>query len=75
MVSIVDLVNLIGSYFGREFRLETSAIAEGGTKVRCPDISKLTALGYKPKVPLAEGIVRTIEWYVANPIDSENSLL
>lgn len=40
--------------------------AEGGTPRRCPDIAKMRALGYDPRVSLAEGVRRTVDWYLAN---------
>ena len=33
---------------------------------RCPDISKLAGLGYKPRVPLDEGLQPTLDWYWRN---------
>jgi nucleoside-diphosphate-sugar epimerase len=30
---------------------------------RCPDISKLARLSYKPRVPLREGLPPTLDWY------------
>jgi nucleoside-diphosphate-sugar epimerase len=35
----------------------------GGTPRRCPDISKLAKLGYKPRVPLDQGLKPTLDWY------------
>jgi len=43
--------------------LRPSATPAGSTARRCPDISKLAALGYKPRVPLDEGLVPTLKWY------------
>ena len=40
--------------------------AAGGTPRRCPDISKLARLGYKPRVPLDEGLKPTLDWYWRN---------
>lgn len=40
--------------------LEPSEAPAGGTNRRCPDISKLRALGYEPKVSLSEGLARMI---------------
>ncbi len=37
--------------------------AEGTAKRRCPNISKLKKLGFKPKIDLREGLKRTYEWY------------
>jgi nucleoside-diphosphate-sugar epimerase len=33
---------------------------------RCPDISKLAKLGYKPRVPLGDGLEPTVDWYWRN---------
>lgn len=74
-VSIVQLVDIIAAYFGREFELVTGELAEGGTRRRCPDIGKMAALGYTPSVALVEGVRRTADWYVANPQPSGNELL
>jgi nucleoside-diphosphate-sugar epimerase len=40
--------------------------APGGTPRRCPDISKLAALGYKPRVSLQAGLTLTLPWYWSN---------
>lgn len=37
-----------------------------GTPCRCPDISKIRALGYRPQVLLVEGLKKTCVWYLAN---------
>ncbi|MDZ4803660.1 MAG: UDP-glucuronic acid decarboxylase family protein [Candidatus Eisenbacteria bacterium] len=42
-------------------------LPEDDPKVRQPDISKAKrVLGWEPKVPVKEGLIRTIEWFVAN---------
>jgi nucleoside-diphosphate-sugar epimerase len=38
-------------------------VLEGSTPRRCPDVSKLAALGYAPRVPLDEGLPPTLKWY------------
>ncbi len=75
MVSIAELVALLGRHFERDFELVPSPAAEGGTRVRCPDIGKLAALGYRPRVPLAEGLARTAAWYRDHPAPSADTLL
>jgi len=75
MVSIADLVKIIASYFGREFELVKGELAAGGTRVRCPDIGKMSALGYEPSVALVEGVRRTADWYVDNTQAPDNALL
>ena len=55
-VTIADLARRIAAPAGREIELVPGAAAPGGTLRRCPDISKLARLGYKPRVPLDEGL-------------------
>lgn len=74
-VSIRHLVEEIGRSMGIEVDIVAGPAMEGGTPRRCPDIGKMRALGYDPKVSLAEGVGRTVEWYSANLADSANSLL
>ncbi len=40
--------------------------APGATLRRCPDISKLTQLGFKPRFNLEDGLQPTVDWYVHN---------
>jgi UDP-glucose 4-epimerase len=65
-ISIRELVALLGSVLGRNFVVRSSVAAEGGTERRCPDIGKMLALGYMPKVAMLEGLRRTTEWYLAH---------
>ena len=46
-----------------EFVTAPSAVLTGSTPRRCADISKLASLGYRPAVPLSEGIAETVRWY------------
>lgn len=75
MVPICRLVELLADYFEVEFEVEASELAQGGTRIRCPDISKMTQLGYRPRVSLQDGIRRTADWYVAAGDTPENALL
>lgn len=65
-VSIADVARTMAGHFGRDIELVPGDLLEGGTLRRCPDISKLRALGYDPKVTLADGLPKLAEWYVAN---------
>ena len=49
-----------------EIELIEKPAPAGGTERRCPDIGKLAKLGYAPKVPLAQGLGPTVDWYWAN---------
>jgi len=65
-VSIADLAQHVAHQAGREIELVPGAPAPGGTPRRCPDISKLAALGYKPRVSLQAGLALTLPWYWQN---------
>jgi nucleoside-diphosphate-sugar epimerase len=62
-VTIADLARRIAGIAGREIALAPSAVLQGSTPRRCPDISKLAKLGYRPRVPLDEGLRPTLAWY------------
>ena len=62
-VAIADLARRIAAYAKREIELVPGAAQPGGTARRCPDISKLAKLGYKPRVPLDQGLPPTLAWY------------
>jgi len=65
-VTIAELARRVARVAGREIELVAGAPAAGGTPRRCPDISKLARLGYKPRVPLDQGLPPTLDWYWGN---------
>lgn len=65
-ISIVEVARLVGKYFEREVNIIEGKLQHGGALRRCPDISKLIKLGYKPKVVLEKGLPLLAEWYLAN---------
>jgi nucleoside-diphosphate-sugar epimerase len=62
-IAIAELAQRIAEQAGREIELVAGKLAPGGTTRRCPDISKLGRLGYKPRVPLSAGLRPTLAWY------------
>jgi nucleoside-diphosphate-sugar epimerase len=62
-VAIAELARGIARVLGRQVSLEHGPLQPGGTPRRCPDITKLRALGYRPQVSLDEGLGRTVRWY------------
>jgi len=65
-VAIADVARRIAAHVGREIELIAGKPAPGGTMRRCPDISKLAKLGYKPRVSLSDGLPPTLDWYRRN---------
>jgi nucleoside-diphosphate-sugar epimerase len=62
-VTVAELARQIGRCFSRDVRVIPGDLREGSTVRRCPDISRLRALGYEPQVPLSVGLPPTVRWY------------
>lgn len=62
-VTIRDLVEVTGRVVGIDLDIVPGPAAAGATSRRCPDISKMRALGYAPQIALEEGMRRTARWY------------
>src|SRR5882724_2799384 len=62
-VTIADLARRTAAVAGREIALAPSTVLQGSTPSRCPDVSKLAKLGYRPRVPLDQGLPPTLAWY------------
>ena len=65
-MSIKDLAILVGKAFGKKINVLSGELASGSAPRRCPDTSKIQALGFKPKISLQEGIGILTEWYQAH---------
>jgi nucleoside-diphosphate-sugar epimerase len=61
--TIYELACLVAGYFGRDIDIVPGTLPKGSPTRRLPDISKLAALGFNPKVSLVQGLNRTLEWY------------
>lgn len=66
-VTMEQLAKLVGKHFGRDISIVAGAPAPGGTNRRCPDIEKITALGYQPRVSLRDGLPLVARWYEQHP--------
>jgi nucleoside-diphosphate-sugar epimerase len=72
-VAIGELAHRIAAVIGREVALLTTSTLPGSTPRRCPDITKLVGLGYRPGMPLNEGLPPTIRWYWDDQHSAEQS--
>ncbi|AMO60412.1 nucleoside-diphosphate-sugar epimerase [Mycolicibacterium phlei] len=68
-ITIRELANRIGRIVGIDLDIKPGEAPKGGTKRRCPDITKMRGLGWEPKVSLDEGLERTVAWYSAHRDD------
>ncbi|MBM20453.1 MAG: GDP-fucose synthetase [Stappia sp.] len=64
-ISIGDLARLVARETGFSGRLAFDATKPDGTPRKLMDSSRLSALGWRPKIPLEQGIRDTIAWYKA----------
>jgi dTDP-glucose 4,6-dehydratase/UDP-glucose 4-epimerase len=65
-VTIADLAQRIVAIFGCAANLRSSEAPAGGTDRRCPDITRLRALGYAPRICLDDGLPNVVCWYAEN---------
>src|SRR5213596_782731 len=65
-ISIRKLSELICDVVGFDGELAWDTSKPDGTPRKLLDVTKLRALGWKPAIPLRDGIARTYEWFRAN---------
>ncbi len=64
-MTILDLAKTIIEYTGSSSKIVFKALPTDDPKRRRPDISRAkNILGWEPKVPLKEGLLKTIDYYV-----------
>jgi nucleoside-diphosphate-sugar epimerase len=65
-IAIADVARKVVAFFGREADIRTGALLPGSVPRRCPDITKLAALGFVPRIPFDRGLPSIAGWYAAN---------
>lgn len=63
-LTIAELADKIRSVVGFEGRLRFDPERPEGTPRKLLDVSRLTALGWQPRIPLAQGLSDTYRWYL-----------
>lgn len=75
-ISIRAAATEVANWLKRDILIEPGQAAAGGTPRRCPDITRLRALGFEPAVPFREGVAKLAEWYAAHadefPIENDD---
>jgi GDP-L-fucose synthase len=61
--TIAELARLIAEVIGFKGRFVFDSSKPDGTPRKLLDVSKLTALGWRPRIDLETGIRQTLEWY------------
>jgi GDP-L-fucose synthase len=64
-ISIQELAELIKAIVGFEGSIEWDTTKPDGTPRKLLDVSRITALGWKPSISLEQGIRSTYDWYLS----------
>ncbi|MGH8143051.1 MAG: GDP-L-fucose synthase family protein [Steroidobacteraceae bacterium] len=62
-VSIAELARMVASVVGFKGELRFDPTRPDGTPRKLLDVSRLRALGWRPRITLAQGLASTYEWY------------
>jgi GDP-L-fucose synthase len=62
-ISIHELAELVADVVGYRGELAFDATKPDGTPRKLVDVGRLSALGWKARIPLREGVQRTYAWY------------
>ena len=65
-ISIKDLAEKIAELTDFKGQINWDATKPDGMPVKVLDTEKITKMGWKPRVDLDEGIIKTIKWYREN---------
>lgn len=65
-LTIAELAECIAEVTGFKGRIRYDASRPDGTPRKLLDVSRLTAMGWKPRIPLREGLAATYAWYRAS---------
>jgi GDP-L-fucose synthase len=63
-LSIAELAEKVRAAVGFTGRLRFDPARPDGTPRKLLDVSRLAALGWRPRIPLDEGLAATYRWYV-----------
>jgi GDP-L-fucose synthase len=68
-LEIRELAALIRDVVGYSGRIEWDASRPDGTPRKLLDVSRMQARGWRPRIPLHEGVASTYEWYLSSDAD------
>ena len=63
-LTIAELAEQVRAVVGFEGRLRYDTERPDGTPQKLLDVSRLTALGWQPRIPLEQGLAATYRWYL-----------
>ena len=59
-IKIKDLAHKLSKIFNKKIILKKTLLTKGSTKIRVPNIRKITSLGFKPRFNLSKGLRKTL---------------
>jgi len=62
-IKILQLIQKLVKISNKKLIIKKTKEKLGSTPKRCPDIKKISKLGFKPKINLDVGLKKTFEWY------------
>jgi GDP-L-fucose synthase len=65
-VTIAELAALVRDVVGFEGEIALDRSKPDGTPRKLMDVTKITSLGWEPKISLADGLRSTYRWFLAN---------
>ena len=69
-LTIAELAQEVQAVVGFEGRLRFNPKRPDGTPRKLLDVTRLTALGWRPKIPLDQGLAATYRWYLDHVVSS-----
>ena len=67
-LSIADLASLVANVVGYEGQITYDASKPDGTPRKLLDVSRLSKLGWKPRISLRDGLIQTYRWYLSQQL-------
>ena len=65
-ISMSRLAAEVGKIFNKQVEVVPGQKRAGSAPRRCPDITKISQLGFKPRVNISKGLQKTAHWYIQN---------
>jgi GDP-L-fucose synthase len=66
-LTIAELADQVRAVVGFEGRLRFDTERPDGTPQKLLDVARLSALGWRPRIPLDQGLAATYRWYLDHP--------
>lgn len=70
-LSILELAHIVADVVGFKGEITLDPSKPDGTPRKLMDSGRLHALGWKPRIPLKEGIAATYDWYLSSGASSD----